>query len=286
MSFNGSGVFSANSSGLPVVTATVISSTVFNAMTADIATGLSTCITKDGQTTATVRIPFAQGITSTLATDSSSISTGSIITAGGVGVAKSLVVGTKSAIGGALDANAMLKLTGAAQASARLVIANSTWAGAVLLIDQDNSGNATINLQANAALNIATNNATVVVISAAGALQLAAYGAGTLVSDASGHVTSSSDERMKYVLGPFLAGIDALRKINPIFYRWREDSGMDPEGMYAGFSAQNVQQAEAYGVGRNRNDDMLSLQDRALLAVCVNAIKTLDNRLFQLEKTL
>lgn len=59
MSFNGSGLFVINSAGQPVVPATVISSTVFNALTADLATGLSTCITKDGQTTVTANIPFA-----------------------------------------------------------------------------------------------------------------------------------------------------------------------------------------------------------------------------------
>ena len=93
MSYNGSGTFQINTSGQPVVAGTVISSTAFNALTADLATGLSTAITKDGQTTATARIPFAQGLTSTLTTDSSSVSTGSIITAGGVGVAKALYVG-------------------------------------------------------------------------------------------------------------------------------------------------------------------------------------------------
>jgi hypothetical protein len=62
-------------------------------LTADLATGLSTAITKDGQTATTVRIPFAQGISSTLATDSTSGSTGSIFTAGGVGITKSLFVG-------------------------------------------------------------------------------------------------------------------------------------------------------------------------------------------------
>lgn len=93
MSYNGSGTFQINTSGQPVVTGTIISSTAFNALTADLATGLSTAITKDGQTATTVRIPFAQGINSTLVTDSTSTSTGSIITAGGVGIAKSLVVG-------------------------------------------------------------------------------------------------------------------------------------------------------------------------------------------------
>ena len=61
-----------------MVTGTVISSTAFNALTADLGTGLSTAITKDGQTTATSKIPFAlgisingatSGVTSLLATD-------------------------------------------------------------------------------------------------------------------------------------------------------------------------------------------------------------------------
>lgn len=58
MSFNGSGTFNINSTGQPVVSGTVISSSVFNALTADLATGLSTCLTKDGQTTVTANIPM------------------------------------------------------------------------------------------------------------------------------------------------------------------------------------------------------------------------------------
>ena len=58
MSFNGSGVFNINTTGQPVVTGTVISSSTFNALTADLATGLSTAITKDGQTTVTANIPL------------------------------------------------------------------------------------------------------------------------------------------------------------------------------------------------------------------------------------
>jgi len=59
MSYNGSGVFQINTSGQPVVAGTVISSTAFNALTSDLATGLSTAITKDGQTTVTANIPLA-----------------------------------------------------------------------------------------------------------------------------------------------------------------------------------------------------------------------------------
>lgn len=53
-----------NTAGQPVVTGTTISSTAFNALTADLATGLSTAICKDGQTTTTGSVPFAQGLTS------------------------------------------------------------------------------------------------------------------------------------------------------------------------------------------------------------------------------
>lgn len=101
MSYNGSGTFQINTSGQPVVTGTVISSTAFNSLTSDLATGLSTAITKDGQTTTTVQIPFAQGLRSTLVTDSSSITTGSVIVDGGLGVAKALYVGTTANIAGA-----------------------------------------------------------------------------------------------------------------------------------------------------------------------------------------
>ena len=100
MSYNGSGTFNINSSGQPVVTGTVISSTAFNALTADLGTGLSTAITKDVQTVATQRIPFAAGIDSSLVTDATNTTTGSIITAGGIGVAKALFVGTTANIAG------------------------------------------------------------------------------------------------------------------------------------------------------------------------------------------
>lgn len=59
MSFNGSGTFVVNSTGQPVVANTLIEATVFNAFTADVATALSTCMTKDGQTTVTANLPMA-----------------------------------------------------------------------------------------------------------------------------------------------------------------------------------------------------------------------------------
>ena len=56
MSYNGSGVFNINTAGQPVITGTTISSTTFNNLTADLATGLTTALTKDGQSTPTANL--------------------------------------------------------------------------------------------------------------------------------------------------------------------------------------------------------------------------------------
>ena len=66
MSFNGSGTFLINSVGNPTVTGTTISSTWANALTADLATGLTNAICKDGQSTTTGTIPFATAVTMAL----------------------------------------------------------------------------------------------------------------------------------------------------------------------------------------------------------------------------
>lgn len=57
MSFNGSGTYSLPA-GNPVVTGTTISSTWANTTLSDIATGLTTAICKDGQTTPTANLPM------------------------------------------------------------------------------------------------------------------------------------------------------------------------------------------------------------------------------------
>lgn len=58
MALNGSGVAAIDSTGQPVVASTLITATAFNALTADLATMISTCVMKDGQQTITQNIPF------------------------------------------------------------------------------------------------------------------------------------------------------------------------------------------------------------------------------------
>ena len=62
MSRNGSGVYSLNTAGQPVVSGTTITSSAFNSAMSDIATALTQSIAYDGQTTTTGLIPFAFGL--------------------------------------------------------------------------------------------------------------------------------------------------------------------------------------------------------------------------------
>lgn len=59
MSRNGSGIYTLNTAGQPIVSGTTITSTAFNLATADIATALTQSICVDGQSTITGNIPFA-----------------------------------------------------------------------------------------------------------------------------------------------------------------------------------------------------------------------------------
>lgn len=115
-------------------------------------------------------------------------------------------------------------------------------------------------------------------LSTAGAWRWHAYGAGTLTTDGSGNITATSDERLKDISGPFTRGLAALRGIKPIIYQWKESTGLDRQDSYSGFSAQNVAANIPEAVGMNA-DGMLTLQDRAILAACVNAINELAEAL-------
>lgn len=165
--------------------------------------------------------------------------------------------------------------------------------------------------------NSSYNLTEVFTISNLGAVRMSAYGAGTATFDASGNITSVSDERLKIIQGNFMQGLEVLRKINPIIYKWNEKSGMEMDHEYVGFSAQNVKANFPGGAGYKnifekqtviekraqkftdkagneieievdveiqKDSDIIketvySIQDRALMAAVINALKEIDQRL-------
>lgn len=119
-----------------------------------------------------------------------------------------------------------------------------------------------------------------------GTVRFATFGAGALNTDASGNVSAVSDIRLKYVQGDYTFGLDEVMKITPILYKWRPKSGMETEHIYAGFSAQNVRDVLGdYGTGINK-EGYYSLQDRAIMATMLNAIKELNEKIVYLESKI
>ncbi len=129
------------------------------------------------------------------------------------------------------------------------------------------------------------NGGTLICRFTTGGIRFATYGAGTLVTDASGNITATSDMRLKDFHSAFKRGVSDLRKLTPIFFKWKKGSGCDSSGLYAGFSAQNVKENIPEAVGEMNNKERhLTISDRPILASVVNAIKEIDERLAKLEK--
>ncbi len=103
----------------------------------------------------------------------------------------------------------------------------------------------------------------------------------SLVTDANGNVTVSSDERLKDVQGAFTRGLSDLAGISPVTYRWNATSGLETEGLYTGFSAQNIQANIPEAVGTDSRG-FLTLSDRPILAAVVNAIRELSAKVDEL----
>jgi hypothetical protein len=116
-----------------------------------------------------------------------------------------------------------------------------------------------------------------------GTVRFSNFGAGSLQTDANGNVSVSSDERLKHIDGAFGRGLADIVRLNPINYHWNVTSGLETSTQYAGFSAQNVQQAIPEAVGQDSHG-YLTLQDRPLIATVVNAIKELAQQFTDLAE--
>ena len=148
MSFNGSGTFVINTAGQPVVSGTVISSTAFNALTADLATGLSTCITKDGQTTPTANIPMGSNKITGLAVGADATD------AATVSQVQSTVVKLIASVSGTDTITGSLTPSLAAYAAGQMFY---------FVAAGDNTGAVTLNINSLGAKNVTKNGTTALV---------------------------------------------------------------------------------------------------------------------------
>jgi hypothetical protein len=90
-----------------------------------------------------------------------------------------------------------------------------------------------------------------------------------------------SDERLKKVFGPILYGLKDLKKIRPIAFKWNDNERFD-QRLHIGLSAQNVASVIPQAVYENDKGEKL-IEDRALIAMLVNAVKELTAKVEALE---
>lgn len=143
MPYSGAGTFALYSPGNPVVTGTTISSTWANNTLSDIATGLSTAVTKDGQTTTTASVPFAQGInvTSPIISPSTTFAlvNTTATTVNFAGAATTLNIGAATgtttvvnALSGTIATDSSSSTTGAWKTAGGLGVAKAVYVGTTL----------------------------------------------------------------------------------------------------------------------------------------------------------
>jgi len=150
-----------------------------------------------------------------------------------------------------------------------------TGAAGNMTITAGTGNSRTLTLQTTTSGGTATNAE---VISATQQFRWPAYGAGALTTDASGNITASSDHRLKDMKGEFTRGLEAIRMITPIKYRWNAKAHwLEHQHTYAGFDARNVYAAIPEAIGRGA-DGYLTFADRPVTAALVNAVKELDAR--------
>ena len=93
-----------------------------------------------------------------------------------------------------------------------------------------------------------------------------------------------SDERLKDIKGNFVKGLNAILGLKPINFTWKKETGMESESINSGFSAQQVREFIPEAV---KEDDkgILSIADRTIIATLVNAVKELNDKVTELQKT-
>lgn len=113
-------------------------------------------------------------------------------------------------------------------------------------------------------------------------VRFANFGAGTATFDANGNISSSSDERLKSIIGDYKGGLNEITGLQPIIFNWKPESELDTQNKYVGFSAQQVKEYIPEAVFEN-SGKYYSLDDRPIIAALVGAVKELTKKVERLE---
>ena len=137
-----------------------------------------------------------------------------------------------------------------------------------------------------------------VVIDESGNVKFDAYGSGTLSTDGSGNITAS-DARLKEETRTLDDGLDMVKQLQPKYFKWREDSGLDQreevdadgnasmeyQGTeHLGFFAQEVNAVCPEAAHPPHNPERPhNFDDRGVIAMLVKAVQELSAKVEALE---
>ncbi|CAB5225812.1 Intramolecular chaperone auto-processing domain containing protein [uncultured Caudovirales phage] len=106
----------------------------------------------------------------------------------------------------------------------------------------------------------------------AGTLFLRQYGNGT-VSIVAGQVISTSNINLKNDDGGIEDALNKVLKLNPRYFYWKEDSGIDSNERQLGFYAQEVQEALGEEVANDNGNGKWGVNDRGIIAMLTKAMQ-------------
>jgi hypothetical protein len=107
-----------------------------------------------------------------------------------------------------------------------------------------------------------------------GTLFLRQYSNGTL-SISSGQVVSSSDKNLKIDDGGIENALEKILQLNPRYFYWKEESGIESKERQLGFYAQDVNNALGNEVANDNGNSKWGIYDRGLIAMLTKAIQEL-----------
>jgi len=96
---------------------------------------------------------------------------------------------------------------------------------------------------------------------------------------------SFSDARLKNISGPFKRGLNAVMRLQPLRYEYKQNNpvGITPNGEHIGLTAQNVQQVIPEAVNANANGYLMVNND-PIIWTMLNAIKEQQQEIQELKR--